>query len=90
MRIVRLTPEARRDLSSIRSYTRRVWGAAQARSYLDGLGRHFAEIAAGEVRRRCLAAEEAEFEFTRYRSHFVFFVHDESSIQGVARPAHSQ
>lgn len=70
----RLTPAARRDLSSIWDYTEEAWGQQQAEVYLNEIRGAFERIAASPDRGR--ACDEVRAGYRRYAigSHLVFYV----------------
>jgi len=80
LRKVRLTPAARRDLADIRRYTREIWGNAQMRRYMEGMGGHFSRIASGDAMLRSTAEGQADYRFTRYGSHFIFLLISEHAV----------
>lgn len=69
----RLTPAARRDLSSIWDSTEERWGAQQAASYLEDLRRAIERIAADPMRGR--PCDEIREGYRRYASgsHLIFY-----------------
>lgn len=73
MKEILVTPLAVADLAEIRRYTRRTWGAAQARDYLSGLGTCFESIAGGEAATRDVEGVGCGYRRCRYRSHVVIF-----------------
>lgn len=73
MKKVRLRPRARADLAEIRRYTRRLWGAAQARAYLEELGARIDSIAAGHTPATTLSVRGRPFGRCRHKEHYIFF-----------------
>lgn len=87
MKAVRLTPRAVADLAEIRLYTRRIWGTAQARAYLSGLGGCFRTIASGEA--RTYPTDVRNYRRCRYRSHYIIFVDDPEAVR-IVRVLHER
>lgn len=85
----RLTPAARRDLSSIWDDTREQWDAQQAETYLVEIGSAFERIAAQPDRGR--AVPEIRTGYRRYAigSHLIFFVEHDDSVD-VIRVLHQR
>lgn len=80
MRAVRLTPAARRDLSSIWDYTQDRWDARQAEIYIGELRAAIERVAEQPERgRRC---DEVRENYRRYAvgSHLIFYVEAEPGI----------
>ena len=80
MKEVRLTPRAVAEIAEIRRYSRRAWGAAQAKRYRTGLGRRFQEIAAGTA-----ADRDAEigngYRGCRYGRHVIVFKEERDGVR---------
>ncbi len=61
-------------LNEIFSYTKKHWGEAQARRYIDGLFTRFKQIAEGEARATPIPAEfEVTGFYTRYERHYIYW-----------------
>lgn len=69
-----LTLAAETDLREIIRYTRREWGAAQARLYAGRLQRCVEALAARESRGRDASALHPGLQMARCEHHFVFWV----------------
>ncbi len=80
MREIRLTPQAEAEVAEVRRYSRRAWGAVQARSYLTGLGRRFQEIAAGTAAHRDAEIGNG-YRRCRYRRHIIIFREEPDSVR---------
>lgn len=73
-----LSPQALADLSDIRSYTRRRWGAEQAEHYLREMGQFFRDLSLGQRTSRAVRA--GQFRKARYVSHMIYFIEDDHSM----------
>jgi plasmid stabilization system protein ParE len=80
VREVRLTPRAQAEVAEVRRYSRRVWGAAQAKRYLIGLGHRFRDIAAGTAAHRD-AEIGNDYRRCRYRRHIIIFKEEGDSVR---------
>ena len=60
------------DLEQIADYTVRNWGADQALRYCTALDKHFAAVAANEVRAKPVFGNWPELVVSRCQHHFVF------------------
>jgi toxin ParE1/3/4 len=80
---VRLTPAARRDLSSIWDFTVDRWDAAQAETYLGELRSAIERVAADPARGR--ACDEIREGYRRYGigAHVIFFVERDGGVDVV-------
>lgn len=80
MRGYRLTPAARRDLSSIWDFTQDRWGVRQAEVYITEIREAVERVAENPERgRRC---DEIRSDYRRYvaGSHLIFFVEHDDAI----------
>jgi toxin ParE1/3/4 len=80
VREVRLTPQAQAEVEEVRRYSQRVWGAAQAKRYLRGLGRRFRDIAAGTAAHRDAEIGD-DYRRCRYQRHIIIFKEERDSIR---------
>jgi len=80
VKTVRVRPSALSDIAEIRRYTRKAWGAAQARSYLAGLGAQFEAIADGTAQSVLTDTAYRPFRRCRYKKHLIFFDETEDSV----------
>ena len=80
METYRLTPAAKRDLSSIWDYTQERWDADQAELYVTEIRAAFERIAADPSRGR--ACDEVRPGYRRYSigSHLVFYLDRADSV----------
>ena len=72
MKEIRLTPRGQAEVAEVRRYSRRTWGATQAKRYLGGLSRRFREIAAGTAAHRD-AEIGNDYRRCRYQRHIIIF-----------------
>ena len=82
MKEVALTPRAVADLAEIRRYSRRIWGAAQARRYLEELGRRFEALAAGTATVRDAGFADGYLR-CRHGSHLIIFTETAEQVRVV-------
>lgn len=80
MREVRLTPQAEAEVAEVRRYSRRAWGAVQAKRYLTGLGQRFREIAAGTATHRDAEIGNG-YRRCRYQRHIIIFKEERDSVR---------
>lgn len=80
MSIVRLTPAARRDLSSIWDYTTERWDLSQAETYIGELRVAIERVA--EQPERGHACDEIRNGYRRYAvgSHLIFYIKSELGV----------
>ena len=74
-----LLPDAMGDLADIRAYTIDQWGFAQAERYLGEMGAAFRKIAQGQPVSR--AVEHRGLRKLRFRSHVIYFLEGDDSVQ---------
>ena len=67
-----LTAEAESDLRDIVRYTRRQWGDAQVRRYMDSLEQGISSLAAGRGMFKDMSALFPALRMARYEHHYVF------------------
>lgn len=85
----RLTPAARRDLSSSWDYTQENWGSRQAETYVDEIRAAIERIASDPRRGR--ACDEVREGYRRYSigSHLLFYVESADGVD-VIRVLHQR
>ena len=74
-----LLPDAIGDLADIRAYTIDQWGFAQAEAYLGEMGAAFRKITHGQA--VSPAVEHRDLRKLRFRSHVIYFLEDDNSVQ---------
>lgn len=70
---IEFTTDANADLRSIRTYTVRVHGSAQARRYIAGLRERMMQIAANPRAGRIYREAEPETWRATWRKHFIYY-----------------
>ena len=73
MKRLHLRPQARRDLHSIRQYTRATWGIVQTKSYLRAIERAFIRIAENPEIGQSYSSETQTYRRMRAGLHVIFF-----------------
>lgn len=81
MKHIRLRPKAISDLAGIRRYTKKIWGLAQARIYLNEFDERFGAIASGTALSVTVSAEGRSFERCRHNEHLIFFVETSEAVE---------
>src|SRR4051812_31969412 len=78
---IHLTPKAIADLAEIRRFTRKTWGPAQARRYLQELGARFDRIAEGIAAARDAEIPGRDYHRSRCGAHVIFFAERRDHIR---------
>ncbi len=90
MLLYKLTPSAEVDLKEIAMYTKKEWGAEQARIYGESLENGLSDIAYGYTAPRIISERYKEVFFTRCEHHYIFYLRPKGEVPLIIAVLHER